>query len=122
MLLSRSYYDFNSNIYSKEGNNYMQLNFKSRDINSGQILKIVIPKIGLDNLEMNIQASEISPYETSYLHEQGNISFSIYPVLNNRGQQILFEIEDILLPKEMTLKEIEKSLGYKIKIVSEETK
>ncbi len=115
MLLRGSHYDFNSNIYSKEGNNYMQLSFKSRDFTSGQILKIEIPKIGLDNLEINSQHEE-------YVRNEGSMSFPIYPVLNNRGQQILFEIEDISPPREMTLKEIEKSLGYKIKIVSEETK
>ena len=110
------------NIYGSGSVFYISLSLLVK-CNYGSIFRIIFPKIkfpiNLSNIEFEniIDSSQRIFNKKSYI----NLGFNKFEILNDEsGRGICIECVKKSTPKKMTLKEIERNLGYKIELVNEE--
>lgn len=117
--------------YREEDNWFFRLIYQVEDTKNGEIKDIIIPKcanpfsekcLELDHREIPLDNYNIEPISTCRLINE----YCKLPVLlayddSIKGSKPYFYGEAIIKPatKEMTLKDIEKELGYRIKIKEE---
>jgi len=94
-------------VYYEKDKPYMFLEANVRSLD-GRLLKYNIPRIGLSEVTMEIEKND--QYCISIV--KSKISFSVLSV-----NDVFATVTDITPYKEMTLAEIEKKLGHKVKIV-----
>lgn len=102
--------DFKVGIYLENNEVMMSLEFKESD------LLVQIPKICLSRLNCEINCEVINKtYSCLEFNTIKNDSQLIIPILSDE-KGILFQVTDLKPKKKMTLEEVEKELGYKIKL------
>lgn len=88
-----------------------------------EILSIDIPKLGFPKeiYDNNLEITLVGNAKERGIKISTSGYFELLPVRDCENQQIFFTMtkEDCLSPKELTIKQIEKELGYPIKIVGE---
>ena len=99
---------YEKNIYG-EDNPYLKLEMDINDYD-GKVTKCHCEIHKIDLLNLNIFSEHFNYYDQQY-----QIKFNLLP--SNENKKII-TYTDIIPIKEMTLKEIEEKLGYKIKIKS----
>lgn len=114
------------NIYGSGSDFYISLSLlvKCKD---GSIFRIIYPKIKfpikLSNIEFEntIDSTQRIFYKCCETKSYINLGFNKFEILKDEsGRGIYIECVKKSSPKKMTLKEIERNLGYKIELVSEE--
>lgn len=87
----------------------------------GEVLSVNIPKLSFPqqfyNGDLTITLSESIEECCAKILTSGK--FELLPVRNHENLQIFYTITREEIPKELTIKQIEKELGYPIKIVGE---
>lgn len=105
------------NTYIEDGEMFMGIECDCKDPDGSQTLHFNIPKIGLNEIMFDLQRKRQHYDEPKLKHLTKNIlinatiGLKVYMVNDE-----LFTITVDEKPKEMTIEEIEKELGYKIKI------
>ncbi len=90
-------------VYTERGNTYMTLDLDTI-LDDGRKMHLTIPKIDLNSLSINLNEG---------IYNTANISFDLKEVKDS-----YMTITDITKYKEMSLNDIEKELGYKIKLTN----
>lgn len=100
--------NFKATFFEENAKTYMKLEF---EIHVGlEKQKVTIHKIDMN--EFNINRTQIGPYYYNLFNN--DIKFYLASNENNE----IYRIQDITERKEMTMTDIEKALGYKVKIVN----
>lgn len=119
----------NARLYEEDGRYFLKLKYLIE--NDGEILELEIPKaqIHLDSIPIiTCYDNKYPSYGSLYLDRiydltLGTNSFTLYPGETSQSSHCYYtEKRTLKKPKKMTIEEIEKKLGYKIVIVSEEEK
>lgn len=119
----------NARLYEEDGRYFLNLKYLVE--NDDEILELEIPKaqIHLDSIPIiTCYDTEYPGYGSIYLDRiydltLGTNSFTLYPGETSKANHCYYtEKRTSKKPKKMTIEEIERKLGYKIAIVSEEEK
>lgn len=97
-------------FYKKNNHTYMKLEFDG--IINGKKVRYLIPKIDFESFTMEIDTQKLY-HENVFITDFGSFAELKFDLCSLDGR---FYTTKNLEPKEMTVKEIEKELGYKIKI------
>lgn len=101
--------------YTEDGILYLRLEGETSVIQNNRKIpmKVIIPKISLQDLTISITNDEIREgFIRRVLSEDGSVTFKILPILSESKHWFIVEPLTINMTKE----EIEKELGYKINI------
>lgn len=114
------------NIYGSGSDFYISLSLLVK-CNDGSIFRIIYPKIKfpikLSNIEFEntIDSTQRIFYKCCETKSYINLGFDKFEILKDEsGRGMYIECVKKSSPKKMTLKDIERNLGYKIELVSEE--
>lgn len=118
----------NAELYEEEGSHFLRLKYTIENDDEKFELEIPKARICLNNIPI-INGYDIENSYSSYVGQHyelilGNNMYKLYPGTNSeRVNNVCYTEKRISKkPKKMTVAEIEKKLGYKIEIVSEEGK
>ena len=110
--------NFKVGLFIENGNTYLSLEYTQGN------QKIQIHKIGLEHIEVEKETQEFTfggagrPLINVGTHDLYSLTLPL--LANNRTDKIMYTITNLEeVPKEMSIKEIEKQLGYPIKIKGE---
>ena len=109
-------HDFKVGLFIEDNKSFLSLEF-IEDNHKVEIHKIALDYIDINRESISKYTCNGIPYPAFGTYEACSISFPVVPV---EGDKILCTIIDLdNVPKEMSIKEIEKQLGYSIKIKGE---
>lgn len=110
-------------LYEENGNYYLRLKYLCEDDTS--IFEMEIPKVDIrfnKTVYPNLSYSKYSEREDCTLNTFGG-PLKVYPGETSEANHVFYTIKTLEEKHiELTVSEIEKRLGYKIKIVSEDKK
>jgi len=114
-----------SKIFYEDDNPYMELKYYDFETADDKVYNVTIYKICLGKLNLKFseydtkypkyENNHFAGYESHIVPQQKQIIFDLNAIENDS----VYIIKDVTPPKEMTLKDIENKLGYKVKIVSQ---
>ena len=115
MTMDREIEKVDTSVNWIKGDPYLQLELIIREIEKQKKFKMIFPRIDLSHIfyalrRFNSYTQDINLYERPEI---------ILPLRSDEQGKICIII-DLTPPKEMTMKEVEAALGYKVKIKAEE--
>ena len=111
-------------LYEEDGQYYLRLKYLHED--DHKVEEIEIPKARLPfnkKVKPDLSYSSFTHLEEAYISTGYNNSLELKPMETSEANHVFWTGKVLKYkPKEMTISEIEKKLGYKIKIVAEDEK